>query len=82
MLYIYLYQHHCVYINELYTIMIKMSIIILKEGEKMDNIEEMARKMRNQKAKEWRDKNKEKVKEINRRYWINKAKKELEKKED
>ncbi len=48
----------------------------------MDNIEEMARKMRNQKAKEWRDNNKEKVKEINRRYWINKAKKELEKKED
>lgn len=62
--------------------MIIMSIIILKEGEKMDNIEEMARKMRNQKAKEWRDNNKEKVKEINRRYWINKAKKELEKKED
>ncbi|MCI8444630.1 MAG: hypothetical protein HFJ37_05750 [Clostridia bacterium] len=48
----------------------------------MDNIEEMARKMRNQKAKEWRDNNKEKVKEINKRYWINKAKKELEKKED
>lgn len=48
----------------------------------MGNIEEMARKMRNQKAKEWRDNNKEKVKEINKRYWINKAKKELEKKED
>lgn len=48
----------------------------------MENIEEMARKMRNQKAKEWRDNNKEKVKEINKRYWINKAKKELEKKED
>lgn len=48
----------------------------------MNNIEEMARKMRNQKAKEWRDNNKEKVKEINRRYWINKVKKELEKKED
>ena len=62
--------------------MIKMSIKKQKEGEKMDNIEEMARKMRNQKAKEWRDNNKEKVKEINRRYWINKAKKELEKKED
>lgn len=60
-------------------IMIRMSIIIVKEGEKMNNIEEMARKMKNQKAKEWRDNNKEKVKEINRRYWINKAKKELEK---
>lgn len=62
--------------------MIIMSIIILKEGEIMYNIEEVARKMRNQKAKEWRDKNKEKVKEINKRYWLNKAKKELEKKED
>ena len=49
--------------------------------KKLDNVEEMARKIRNQKAKEWRDKNKDKVKEINRRYWINKAKKELEKKE-
>lgn len=44
-----------------------------------EKIEEMARKMRNQKAKEWRDNNKEKVKEISRRYWINKAKKELAK---
>lgn len=48
----------------------------------MENIEEIARKMRNQKAKEWRDNNKEKVKEINKRYWLNKAKKELEKKEE
>lgn len=47
----------------------------------MENLEEIARKMRNQKAKEWRDKNKAKVKEINKRYWLNKAKKELEKKE-
>lgn len=62
--------------------MIEMSITIKKEGEKMNKLEEIARKMRNQKAKEWRDNNKEKVKEINKRYWINKAKKELEKKED
>ena len=48
----------------------------------MENIEEIARRIRNQKAKEWRDNNKEKVKEINKRYWLNKAKKELEKKED
>ncbi len=48
----------------------------------MDTIEEIARKIRNQKAKEWREKNKEKVKEINKRYWLNKAKKMLEKKED
>ena len=57
-----------------------MSITITKEGEKkMDSIEEIARQMRNQKAKEWRDNNKDKVREINRRYWLNKAKKELEK---
>lgn len=62
--------------------MIKMSIIILKEGEKIDELEEIARKMRNKKAKEWRDNNKDKVKEINKRYWLNKAKKGLEKKED
>ena len=48
----------------------------------MNEIEEMARKLRNKRAKEWRDKNKDKVKEINKRYWINKAKKELEKRED
>ncbi|MDY6089785.1 MAG: hypothetical protein SPJ04_00830 [Bdellovibrionota bacterium] len=46
----------------------------------MKNIEEIARQLKNTKAKEWRNKNKDKVKEINRRYWINKAKKELEKK--
>lgn len=45
----------------------------------MENLEEIARKMRNKKAKEWRDNNKDKVKEINKRYWLNKAKKELEK---
>ena len=44
----------------------------------MENMEEIARKIRNQKAKEWRDNNKEKVKEINRRYWLNKAKKQLQ----
>lgn len=55
-----------------------MSILIKKEGEKMENIEEIARKIKNQKAKEWRDKNKDKIKEINKRYWINKAKKQLE----
>ena len=39
------------------------------------DIEEFARKLRNQKAKQWRDNNKDKIKEINKRYWINKAKK-------
>jgi post-segregation antitoxin (ccd killing protein) len=46
----------------------------------MKTIEEIARQLRNKKAKEWRDKNKEKVAEINKRYWINKAKKQLEEK--
>lgn len=45
----------------------------------MENIEAIARKLKNEKAKQWRDNNKEKVKEINHRYWINKAKKLLEK---
>lgn len=48
----------------------------------MSEIEEIARQMRNKKAKEWRDKNKDKVKEINKRYWLNKAKKQIENKED
>lgn len=30
--------------------------------------------------RKWREKNKDKVKQINERYWLNKAKKELEKK--
>ena len=46
----------------------------------MEIIEEMARQLRNKKAKEWRSKHKDRVKEINHRYWLNKAKKELEKK--
>lgn len=48
----------------------------------MNELEKIARELRNKKAKQWRDNNKEKVKEINRRYWLNKAKKELEKTED
>lgn len=45
----------------------------------MNDIETLARKLRNQKAKEWRDNNKEKVRQIQKNYWLNKAKKELEK---
>lgn len=41
-------------------------------------IEELARQIKNQKAKEWRDNNKEKVKEINKRYWLKKAKQKIE----
>ena len=49
----------------------------------MRNIDEIAKKLRNQKAKEWRDKNKEKIKAINKRYWEKKAREYLsEKKEE
>lgn len=34
-------------------------------------VEEKIRKAKNQYQKEWRSKNKEKVKAINKRYWIN-----------
>jgi hypothetical protein len=44
-------------------------------------LEKLAKELRNKKAKEWRNKNKLKVKEINQRYWLKKAKAELEKKE-
>lgn len=43
-----------------------------------EELEAIAKKLRNQKAKEWRDKNKDKLKEINHRYWINRAKKYLQ----
>lgn len=43
-------------------------------------LEELARQLRNQNAKEWRNNNKERVKEIQKRYWLNKAKKMLEEK--
>lgn len=43
------------------------------------NIEEEAKKMEAEYHRNWRIKNPEKVKAIRKRYWINKAKKELEK---
>ena len=45
----------------------------------MKKIEEVAKKLRNQSAKEWRKKNKDKVHEINKRYWEKKAREYLEK---
>lgn len=36
-------------------------------------IQDLARIIRNKKAKEWREKNKDKVKAINHRYWLKKA---------
>ena len=54
-------------------------VIFFRKELIMENIEEIARILRNQKAKEWRDNNKEKVKEINKRYWLKKAKQKIEK---
>lgn len=42
----------------------------------------LAKKLKNQHSRDWRKKNKDKVKLINQRYWINKAKKLQEKRED
>ena len=47
--------------------------------KKIESIEEIARQLRNKKAKQWRDNNKDKVKEAQQRYWLKKAKEELEK---
>ena len=54
--------------------------IKMTEGEKMEeNTEllEMAKKIKNEKSKEWARKNKDKVREINKRYWLKKAKEKL-----
>lgn len=54
--------------------------IKMKEGEKMEEnkeLLEMAKKMKNEKSKEWARKNKDKVREINKRYWLKKAKEKL-----
>ena len=47
----------------------------------MENEEliKMAKKLEAEYHKQWRAKNKDKVKEINQRYWLNKAIKELQK---
>lgn len=42
-----------------------------------DNFQEIVKQIKNQKAKEWRDKNKDKVKDINKRYWEKKAREYL-----
>lgn len=41
-------------------------------------LERVAKELKNKNAKEWRDKNKEKVKQINHNYWLRKAQKKLE----
>lgn len=52
-------------------------MIIKKEGENMNKEEkiiELAKKLKNEKAKEWARRNKDKIREINKRYWLKKAK--------
>lgn len=47
-----------------------------------ENLLAEAKKISLEYHKSWRAKNKDKVKEINKRYWLNKAKKELEKRKE
>ena len=52
----------------------------MKEGENMEEnkqLEAMARKLKNERSKAWARKNKDKIKEINKRYWLKKAKEKL-----
>lgn len=52
----------------------------MKEGENMEEnkeIHDLARKLKNEKSKQWARKNKDKIKEINKRYWLRKAEKIL-----
>lgn len=51
----------------------------MKNEEKLN---EIVNELRREKARIWRNNNKDKVKEINKRYWLNKAKKELAKREN
>lgn len=81
------YNYYCNHLTiQVYNLLSKMSIvikIIMEEGEIMneqETLEKIARKIRNQKAREWTSKNKDKVREINHRYWLKKAKKHLEEK--
>lgn len=45
----------------------------------MENIDLLVKQIKNKKAKEWREKNKDKVKAINKRYWEKKAREYLAK---
>ena len=51
----------------------------MDNDKELDNI---VAELRSEKARIWRKNNKEKVKEINKRYWRKKAKQELEKREN
>ena len=45
--------------------------------EENKELYDMARKLKNQKSKEWARKNRDRIKEINKRYWLKKAKEKL-----
>lgn len=47
-------------------------------GNMNEELEQKAREIKNKKAREWRAKNKDKVKEINHRYWLKKAREIIE----
>lgn len=60
--------------------MSRVITIKMKEGDNMEEnkeLHDMARKLKNEKSKEWARKNKDKIKEINKRYWLRKAEKIL-----
>lgn len=48
----------------------------------MQDLEKIAREERNAYFREWRAKNKDKIKAINKRYWENRAKNNAEKKQE
>ena len=43
--------------------------------EENKELQDLARKLKNEKSKQWARKNKDKIKEINKRYWLKKLKK-------
>lgn len=49
--------------------------------ENEEKLNQIVSELRREKARIWRKNNKDKVREINKRYWLNKAKKELAKRE-
>lgn len=49
--------------------------------DKEKELNEIAAELRREQARKWRKKNKEKIKEITKRYWLRKAQAELEKRE-
>lgn len=50
----------------------------MKKDKELEELEQKVKELRNKKAREWREKNKEKVKQINHNYWLRKAKQALE----